>query len=479
MAGGRAGKTGGTDRLSLAGLTIFSSPVLLFQALEMPWRVFMPAFFSQTLGLPLATVGALLLWIRMFDTCADPVVGWASDHWRTPFGLRRPWMAAGLPFILLGAWGVFFAAPGISIAALAGWCLVLHLGYSLTITPHGGWGLEIARDYHERTRVMGAKIWFAMAGTPLILALPAVGERWFGAGLAEQVHMLGIALMLLAGISIPAVLALIPEPALPDGTGAEGMVAGLWRALSDRALLLVLALYALVGLADAATNATFLFLIERALGLRGWGSMLLLVPVLVSLAAIPLWARVSRRIGKRRAMIGVFAWKAATLPLSLLLPEGALLPALLFLLLSSMATGAEYMLLRAMVADVSARDRERSGARRAGSFYAVSGISLKLASALGVGAALWLLSAAGFRVDGSARDAGLVAVRLVYAVPGSVAGVLGAVLLWRLGRFYDAAAGVAPVETRAVPAADPVMGYSRYSARNRAMSASERPSSSR
>lgn len=326
MAGGRAGKTGGTDRLSLAGLTIFSSPVLLFQALEMPWRVFMPAFFSQTLGLPLATVGALLLWIRMFDTCADPVVGWASDHWRTPFGLRRPWMAAGLPFILLGAWGVFFAAPGISIAALAGWCLVLHLGYSLTITPHGGWGLEIARDYHERTRVMGAKIWFAMAGTPLILALPAVGERWFGAGLAEQVHMLGIALMLLAGISIPAVLALIPEPALPDGTGAEGMVAGLWRALSDRALLLVLALYALVGLADAATNATFLFLIERALGLRGWGSMLLLVPVLVSLAAIPLWARVSRRIGKRRAMIGVFAWKAATLPLSLLLPEGGVAP---------------------------------------------------------------------------------------------------------------------------------------------------------
>lgn len=439
-------------RLTLARLAVFSSPVLLFQALELPWRMYVPAFFAQQLGLSLAAVGALLMWVRLFDMGADTVVGWASDRFPSRYGHRRPWMAAGLPLILLGTWQVFFAQPGIDIATLAAWCMVLHLGYALTVTPHGGWGLEIARDHHERTRVMGAKVWFAAAGTPLILAMPAIGERWFGAGLADQVHLLGIALMLLAAASVVAVLALIPE--LPPSPRREpqgtDLGAALRAVLRDRALLLILALYALVGLSEAGSATTFLFLVDDALGLPGWGSTLILVQMLVGLVAIPVWSAVSRRIGKRHALAGVFAWKAVAAPFALLLPQGQLAPLVLFLVFANLSWGGDYTLLRSMVADLSGRDLAARGARNSGTYYAVFNISLKFAGALGVGAVLWLLARIGFD-PAAAKGAPTDALRFVYALPTSAAATLALLLLWRGGGAYDRAAG-AGTPPRPLPA---------------------------
>lgn len=200
------------SRLGWVKLGIFSSPVLVFQAIELPWRMFLPPFFSETVGLGLAATGALMMWIRLFDMVADPLVGWASDRFPTRFGLRRPWMVASLPLIVAGTWHVFFAGPGTGIATIALWCAVMHLGYTLLVVPHGGWGLELADDYHERTRIMGAKVWFAAAGMPLIILLPAMLERLALADRAGQIAAMGWVLILLAPASVLLVLCAIPEP---------------------------------------------------------------------------------------------------------------------------------------------------------------------------------------------------------------------------------------------------------------------------
>src|SRR5262249_42223553 len=158
----RAGfmRTDSPGRLGITALAIFSLPMVLIQAIEIGWRIYLPAFLAATVGLPLAAIGTLLLSVRLFDSLIDPFVAWASDQFPTRFGLRRPWMAASVPLVMLGTTGVFFAAPGTSMVAVAASCLVLHLGYTMLGTPHGGWALEIARDANERIRVMGAKQWF-------------------------------------------------------------------------------------------------------------------------------------------------------------------------------------------------------------------------------------------------------------------------------------------------------------------------------
>jgi GPH family glycoside/pentoside/hexuronide:cation symporter len=418
-------------RLGLARLAIFSSPVLVFQAIELPWRTYLPAFFSETLGLKLAVVGALLMWIRLFDMAADPIVGWASDRFPTRFGSRRPWLAASVPLIMVGTWQVFFAQPGISLAALAAWCVVMHVGYTLMITPHGGWGLEISGDTHERTRIMGGKVWFAAIGMPFTILLPAILEHFYHASHAVQVQAMGLMLIVLAPLSAFLVLRFIPEPRVA-GDVANGAVDPLRQfatILKNPALVTILLLYALVGLADAASTATFLFFVEQGLGLAGWASTLLLVPALSALVAIPLWAWASQRWGKRRALTGVFAWQALIMPFAFLLPTGGLGWMMAFLVLRSLSFGADYMLLRSMVADVSADDVERHGARNGGSYYALFNVSLKLAAGLGVGIALAGLGWAGF-VPGKPASAGaLFALRLCYTLPGLVAGLVGVAIL--------------------------------------------------
>ncbi|AHE55620.1 hypothetical protein NX02_19805 [Sphingomonas sanxanigenens DSM 19645 = NX02] len=414
-------------------LAIFSSPVLVFQALELPWRVFLPVFFSETLGLQLAVVAALMMWIRLFDMVADPLVGWASDRFATPWGLRRPWMIASVPLILLGTWQTFFAAPGIDIWTLASWCVVMHLGYTMLMVPHGGWGLEVSGDYHERTRIMGAKVWFAAAGMPFILLLPTILESFGRAGRAAQIGAMGWVLILLSPVSVALVLRFIPEP--PVDRAAARRVANplrqFWAMLRDRTLLTILILYGLIGLADAASAGTFIFFVEQGLGLGRAASALMLIQALVALVSVPVWAAVSRRIGKRGALAAVFAWHAVLSPVALLLPVGQVMPLVLFLIVRNFSWGADYMLLRALVADVSGRDAETSGERKSGSYYAMFNVTLKLAAALGIGAALWLLAQAGFVPGAPAGEAAVTAIRLIYVLPTCLAGLLGLAILMR------------------------------------------------
>jgi Na+/melibiose symporter-like transporter len=421
------------SRLSPLNLAAFSTPVMVAMALETPWRVFLPAFFSETVGLPLVVVAGILMWIRLFDMVADPAAGWLSDRFPTPIGRRRPWMLASAPLIVLGTWQVFFAQPGISVWTLSAWCVAMHLGYSLLIVPHGGWGLEIADDPHERTRIMGAKVWFAALGAPLVILLPTAMERLGVGGRAEQVHAMGWLLMILAPLSVGLVLWRIPEVAAPrveSDSRSGNPFRQFYEILRNPELARILGLYFLIGAAEACGSGVFIFFVERTLGLGRAAGGLLLIQFLVGLVTVPLWAMISKRLGKRRALLAVLAWQLVTAPLPLLLPSGQAAPLIGYLVLRACAWGADYMLLRAMVADVSAADTARTGQTRASSYYALFNVSLKLAGGLGVGLALWLLARGGFdpKVAATTADTAL-RIRLVYTLPALVAPALGLLMM--------------------------------------------------
>lgn len=417
-----------TERLSRVDLLVFSSPVILFQAIELAWRTYLPAFFSATLALPIAGVGVLLLAARLFDGMVDPFIGWASDRFPTRFGLRRPWMALGAPLVSVGAVGLFWAVPGTSIATLAAWSLVFHLGYTLIATPHGGWGLELSRDVHERVRVMGAKVWVAMAGMIVTLVLPSLLERGFGLGRAAQMGALGAAILLLAPITTMLVLRRIREPDAPSAQRVINPFALFASMLRTQEMRRILMLYGLVGTADAASAGTFLFFVEQAMALPGWGSTLMLVQGAVPLAMLPFWARMTRRFDKRRVLLAGYGWQALIAPLALLLPAGSLAVLALWLVARSLTFGVDYMLLRAMVSDITRREVEQ-GQRWASSRYALFNVTLRLSMGFGVAAGLGTLGWAGFEPSQHADAGALLMVRAVYALPATIAALIAFALL--------------------------------------------------
>ncbi len=418
------------DRLSLFRLAIFSSPMIVVTVIEIAWRVYLPSFFAGSIGLSLATAGLLLLAARLFDSAIDPVIAWASDRFSTRFGHRRPWLVASLLPILLGTAGTFFLWPWTSLATIAASAMLLHLGFMMLATPHGGWALELARRPADGLRVMATKNWFAVVGMIAVLLLLAGLERGFDVGRQGQVAAIGLALLLVAPVIILLVVRCVPEPVLPRTRAAE--LANPLRLFADivrePALRPILMLYLLAGLAESAGSAVFLFFVEGTLRLDGWGSTLLLVQYGLALVTLPLWSKVGGRIGPRQLLMIVYGWQIAVVPIALLLPAGMLWPVIGFVLLRSLFAGVEFTVLRAMVADVAGR-AAATGLRHGASCYSVSNITLKIA--MGVGAWLALVL-----VDLSAEGEQGPAVRLVYALVPPMVSAIGLLIVgggWRRG----------------------------------------------
>lgn len=415
--------------LSAGDLAIFSSPMLVYQAIETPWRLYMPAFMTTSVGLSLTAVAGLMFWIRLFDAVFEPLLGFASDRKAGRFGRRRPWIALSVPLIVLGAMQLFFLQAGASFEHVLFAAVLLHLGHVMLVTPHGGWGLELAANSAESARIMGAKMWAYAIGIPLTLAIPTCVERMFDGGLSLQVAAMGALVVVTAPVTVATVLARVAEVAGPCPSLSPSQA---WRSLAAmllrRELVLILLLYAVLGAADAAEGAVTLFFVEEALGIHGWTGALLLAPALFGLIIIPFWTKIAMHRNKRHVLAAALALRVATSPLALLLPQEEPVLLLAYLLTRSLGWGVDYMLLRAMVADLVRSAHRDGGNGFAATHYALFNVANKLAAALGVLGALTALSLVGF-VPGAVHGAGETTLRAIYALPSCLAGLIGLLAL--------------------------------------------------
>jgi Na+/melibiose symporter-like transporter len=88
----------------------YSLPSLATSVAALPMALFVPAFYADDLGVPLAAVGAAVALSRVLDLVTDPLIGSLSDRLRLPLGRRKPWMILGTPLFVLALWKIF--VPG-------------------------------------------------------------------------------------------------------------------------------------------------------------------------------------------------------------------------------------------------------------------------------------------------------------------------------------------------------------------------------
>src|SRR5262245_12464077 len=74
------------------------------------FTIFLLLFYNQVLGLPEAWVGFAIMTALMLDAVIDPFIGYVSDHLRSRWGRRHPFMyAAALPVAV--AYYVLWSPP--------------------------------------------------------------------------------------------------------------------------------------------------------------------------------------------------------------------------------------------------------------------------------------------------------------------------------------------------------------------------------
>jgi Na+/melibiose symporter-like transporter len=94
----------------------YAAPAFALAVVGIPIYVYIPKFYTDVVGISVATMGYILLGVRLFDAITDPEIGYFSDRTKMPFGRRRPFIVVGSFFVSLIGVGA-----GLSILGAAGY----------------------------------------------------------------------------------------------------------------------------------------------------------------------------------------------------------------------------------------------------------------------------------------------------------------------------------------------------------------------
>ncbi len=398
----------------------------------LPMALFVPAFYADDLGVPLAAVGGAIAVSRLLDVVTDPLIGRLSDRTTGRFGRRRPWMVLGVPVFLLALWKIFVPGEGASATSLALWSAVLYLGFTMIDLPHKAWGAELSSDYDERSRITSWREAIATAGQ---VALLAALVWWSSQGIDDaEMQLRGIAVAVVIGLPLllAACVAWVPDPqvdAPPED--ALGSIAGLKVAARNPAFVRMVGCVLFFVSGVAIQGTLHRLVLTDVMADEGRFPVMILLENLATLLAVPLWLMVSKRIGKHRALMAAALWLAAwSVPL-VFLREGATTALMAVVVIRGSSFASILFLANSIAADVIDVDTLETGEQRSGLFFAVWGMTIKLSLALGVLLGTLLPALSGYDPSGEAVKV-VIQARLM-AMYGGVPAVLmglGALFLW-------------------------------------------------
>jgi Na+/melibiose symporter-like transporter len=245
--------------------------------------------------------------------------------------------------------------------------------------------------------------------------------------------MTGLALTIVVLVPVLTLLILstVKEPP-PAARERVRMIEGLRHLWRNGPMRRVLIITFLVISGESLRNAVSLFFIRDIIGIPTIGAAYFLY-FISGIAAIPVWLWLGRTIGKHRAFLGTLAFVSVVSASNLLLGRGDYLAFFCLFLLKGFAYGGLQFLPLAMLADVVDIDSARTGGRRAGAYFAVLGLSEKLAVAIFTGLALNIVGLLGYHASGgveASTGSGVLALRLVYCLGPIALYGLAVPLIW-------------------------------------------------
>ncbi|RJF85809.1 MFS transporter [Sphingomonas cavernae] len=423
------GETDG-ERLNGWRLAAFSSFAVPIYAAQMPLGVHVPAIYAQHYGIPLATLGLIFLFERLWGAAADPLIGLLSDRTRSRFGRRRPWIVAGAALYGFAAAALFFPWGGVNAISLGITLFLFYLGWSMMQIPWLAWSGEISGRYHERTRIATYGTVAGSSALLIVLVLPTIIDQLRPGDAPLKLAAMGGVVLISLVVTLALVLRAFPETPAPVVPAARlpfrQAVALIAR---EKLLLRVIGSDFAVTFGQLVRSTLIVFFVTSYMGRPEWASGLFLLQFVFGIAAGPIWMRIALSLGKHRtAVLGELVQVAINLALLLVAPHNfALLLALT--VAQGLAQGSGNLMLRAIVADVADKHRLDTGVDRTALFFSVFSLTSKAAMAAAVGVALPLVAWLGFDPNGTNTPEALTGLLFVFALGPAIAHAVSAWLI--------------------------------------------------
>ena len=399
---------------------------LAFVAL--PLYVVLPNHYARTFGMPLATLGALLLGARLLDAFIDPLLGrWSDRLYARSAAAALRWGAVAAVLLAIGFVLLFFpqAHTADGLVRWAGVCLVLtYAAFSALSILHQSWGAMLGGDEAQRSRIVAWREGLGLAGVILASIVPAaLGLRastaLFLIALAAGWWAWTLARAPLVPVGTPHALPTSPEPA-----------ASLWLPFTRRSYRALLAVFVVNGIAGAVPATLILFFVQDRLEAPSSVQPLFLGSYFACAAlAIPAWLALVRRIGLGRSWLTGMLLSIAVFLFAAQLGAGDTGAFLAVCALSGATLGADLTMPGALLAGTIAANGDRG--RAEGAYFGWWNFATKLNLALAAGLALPLLAWLGY-VPGTRDPQALQTLAWAYGLLPCMLKAIAALLLYTL-----------------------------------------------
>jgi glycoside/pentoside/hexuronide:cation symporter, GPH family len=411
-------------------LAAYALPALPLAALTLPFYVMVPEFYARELGLSLASVGYVLLMVRLIDAISDPVAGLLADRTSSRFGRRRIWVGCAAPLVAIAAYALFSPPKGAGLLYLGLWATLLSLAWTAIQVPYSAWGAELSRSYQGRTRVAAFRETGTVIGTLAALLIPAIVQLRGGSA-SDGLWALGLAVAILLPLCAAIAVTAAPEP-VQRVTGKTGLRDGFAAMAQNRPFVRLLIAFFVNSLANGLSATLFLFFVSDRLGARDSAGPLLVLYFICGVIGVPLWLKLAQRTSKHFAWAMGMLMACASFTIAPFLHQGDVLWFAVLCVLTGLALGADVVLPAAMQADVIDIDTATTGEERAGLYLGLWALVTKLAYAGAVGIAFPLLAVAGFDPGRNlATPAGLTMLGLLYGVVPIILKIGAVALVYR------------------------------------------------
>jgi Na+/melibiose symporter-like transporter len=361
-------------------------------------------FMTDSLGIAAALAGTLAAVAKIYDAVTDPLMGGISDHTRSRWGPRRPYLLAGAVLCALSML-LLFRPPAVTGSALVGYMLFALLFFSTAYTvfriPYLAMGSDLTRTFDERSRLIACNVQGSAMGSLVATTLaPFLLAEW---GSDRQAHadVVGVLalLIVLAGIGCFYATGEASRLRVDSDGGASGLRAYL-GALRENRPFLILVTFKTVAFTGMTIHLIAVpYFTRHALHVSDrWLGTVFLVQTIAMLISQIGWRHVARAWGRRRTALAS-TWLLVCVLVSWLSLRYVPRPELVILVLAALqgvAGGGMFFSTHTMLPDTMEYDRMKTGRRREGLLAGAFVMVEKITSAIAIVAFGVLVSAFGY-----------------------------------------------------------------------------------
>lgn len=405
-------------------------------AMGLTLAVWMPKFYTDEILVPAGLIAVAIAVARAFDAITDPLMGYISDHTKSRWGRRKPWIAVGVVGYCVTFY-LLLVPPDETGAGMSTWYgfsfLMVFLCITMVAVPRAALAVELTHQPSERTSLYGTIALMVAMGLVCGAMLPGFVKGWGVADPRDVMRTVAVLCVVGSGLTNLWFLKSVPERKDYISRGATPFVPGVRQALRSKPFRVMFGSHLITAIPFAIPATLMPYFVEYVMKSpdpEQWTGGLMLTYLVSGFVFLPFWVWLSRRVGRLKVWLTVSFIGVTGGAAWLLIGPGDEYWALALQAYVGMQAAVWFFLGGAMHADIVDYDELMTGKRREAQFSAYWTIIPKFSLILGASVPLAVMAGVGYVPNQEQTPEVSTTIRVLFALVPAFFNALGLSLMW-------------------------------------------------